>query len=79
MRRVSLFSLVLLLLRVAARLVGWLDRRAAISAAQKAILAEAALKVARRASVARRIEEEVNAMSAEDVRGRLRQRGDFRQ
>ena len=80
MRRslLSLSSLLVAVLRLAARLLDWLDRRAALSAAQRAAVAEAALEIARRTAAARRIEEEVERMKAEDVRRRLEAAGDFR-
>ncbi len=73
-----LFPLLLGLLRLAARLFGFLERRAAISAAERAAVAEQALKIAARAGAARRIEEQVAGMTDDEVRQRLREQGDFR-
>lgn len=73
-----LFPLLLALLRLAARLFIWLDRRAALSAAQRAAVAEEALKIAAAAEEARRIEEEVDGMSADEIRKRLGKAGDWR-
>jgi len=73
-----LFPLLVGLLRLAARLFGFLERRAALSAAERAAVAEQALKIAARAGAARRIEDEVAGMTDDEVRRRLREQGDFR-
>ena len=65
-------------MRLAARLFGFLERRAAISTAERAVVAEQALKIAARAGAARRIEEQVAGMTDDEVRQRLREQGDFR-
>ncbi len=73
-----LFPLLVGLLRLAARLFGFLERRAALSAGERAAVAEQALKIAARAGAARRIEDEVAGMTDDEVRRRLREQGDFR-
>jgi len=74
----ALAGLLLGLLRLAASLLGWLDRRAAVSAAAKAEAGRIALKIARMAGTARRIEEQVAGMDERTVREELSRHGDFR-
>ena len=74
----ALAGLLLGLLRLAASLLGWLDRRAAVSAAVKAEAGRIALKIAQMAGTARRIEEQVAGMDERTVREELSRHGDFR-
>ncbi len=74
----ALAGLLLGLLRLAAGLLGWLDRRAAVSAAVRAEAGRIALKIVQMAGTARRIEEQVAGMDERTVREELSRHGDFR-
>ena len=74
----ALAGLLLGLLRLAAGLLAWLERRAAISAAVKAEAGRMALTIAQMAGTARRIEETVAGMDEQTVREELTRHGDFR-
>ena len=69
---------LLLLLRVAARLLAYLRRRAALSAADAAVTAQVARRIAQQAAEAARIEETVAGMDEQTVREELTRHGDFR-
>ncbi len=64
------------LLGLAARIFSYLEHRAALSGADRAAIAGQALRIARQAGAARRIDETIEAMTDDEVRDRLQ--GDFR-
>jgi hypothetical protein len=66
------------LLGAAARLYSMLERRAAVSLDERAMIADQALKIAGAAALAGRIDEETAALPDKDVREKLNEEGDFR-